>query len=304
MLKQRPSIKYRQLQYFLAVAESLHFSKAAEALFVTQPTLSHQLAELEVQVGTPLFDRAGKAVRLTQAGHILRDYAKRSLEAIDDGCTALAELEGLQRGDLRIGVTQSFIRRLMPTIIGEFRRRYPAIQLLILDMAAPQIERRLAEGELDLGIAFAPSLLEDTELEPILEDRLLLVVRRDHPFAGRSKVRMPELAGVPMVLLSRDYSTRQIIDKYFEQVGIKPEVACETNTIDLMIGLATRTDLAAIIPESAVSRSSEIDVLEVIHPSLIRISALMWPRHKYRSLASRAFAEIVRERFPTRLAAI
>jgi LysR family cyn operon transcriptional activator len=102
-MKLRPGIKYRQLQYFLAVAESLHFSKAAEKLFVTQPTLSHQLAELETQLGTTLFDRAGKAVQLTQAGEIFRAYAKRSIDEIEAGCSALAELEGLQRGELSIG---------------------------------------------------------------------------------------------------------------------------------------------------------------------------------------------------------
>jgi len=303
-MKQRPAIKYRQLQYFLAVAESLHFSKAAEALFVTQPTLSHQLAELEAQIGMPLFDRAGKNVRLTQAGEVFREYAKRSIDAIEAGCTALSELEGLQRGDLRIGVTQSFIRRLMPPIIGEFRRRHPAIRLHVQDMTAQQIERQLAEGALDLGIAFAPSLLEETELEPILQDRLLLVLRRDHPLAARQEVRMADLAGTPLVLLSRDYTTRQIIDAYFDQVGVKPEVACETNTIDLMIGLAKTTDLASIMPESAISRAREIAVLTIVDPAPVRTSALLWPRHKYRSMAARAFADIVRERFPTRLPAI
>ncbi|HWI79236.1 MAG TPA: LysR substrate-binding domain-containing protein, partial [Ramlibacter sp.] len=211
-MKLRPGIKYRQLQYFLAVAETLHFSKAAERVFVTQPTLSHQLAELEAQIGAPLFDRAGKNVRLTQAGEIFRAYAKRSLDEIEAGANALAELEGLRRGELRIGVTQSFVRRLMPPIIGEFLERHPAVHLRVSDLPAIQIERQLSEGLLDLGIAFAPSVLEDTELEPILEDRLLLVVRADHRLAGKAQVRMAELEGVALVLLSRDYSTRQLVD--------------------------------------------------------------------------------------------
>lgn len=303
-MKLRPGIKYRQLQYFLAVAESLHFSKAAESLFVTQPTLSHQLAELEAQIGTPLFDRAGKAVRLTQAGEIFRGYARRSIDEMEAGCNALAELEGLQRGDLRIGVTQSFVRRLMPPIIGEFRQRHPAIRLHVDDMPANQIERQLREGALDLGIAFAPSLLEETELEPILEDRLLLVTRRDHPLGSRREVRMCELAGVALVLLSRDYSTRQLIDDYLRQAGVEADIACETNTIDLMIGLAMTSDLAAILPESAIQKMEEVCVLPIVDPAPVRTSALMWPRHKYRTLAARTFAQIVRDRFVARLPAI
>lgn len=296
-MKLRPGIKYRQLQYFLAVAQSLHFSKAAEKLFVTQPTLSHQLAELEAQLGTPLFDRSGKGVRLTQAGETFRAYAQRSIDEIEAGCNALAELEGLQRGDLSIGVTQSFVHRLMPPIIAEFLTRYPAVHLDVQEMTAGQIERQLAEGVLDLGIAFAPSALEDTELEPILEERLLLVARRDHPLANQPSVRMAELAGVPLVLLRRDYSTRQLIEDYMAQAGVKPTVACETNTIDLMRGLAGVSNLAAIMPESSVEKSPQLCVLPLVDPVPKRTSALLWSRHKFRTLAAKTFAQIVRDRF-------
>lgn len=296
-MRLRPGIKYRQLQYFLAVAESLHFSKAAEKLFVTQPTLSHQLAELEAQVGLPLFDRSGKAVRLTQAGEIFHGYAKRSIEEIEAGCNALAELEGLQRGELCIGVTQSFVHQLMPPIIAEFLARYPAVRLDVEEMTAQQIERQLADGVLDLGIAFAPAALEETELEPILEERLVLVVGRNHPLAGEAIVRMAQLEGVPLVLLRREYSTRQLIETYMEQAGVKPTVACETNTIDLMRGLAAASALAAILPESSVQKTEALCVVPLTDPEPIRTSALLWSRHKYRTLAAKTFAQIVRERF-------
>lgn len=303
-MRTRPAIKYRQLQYFLAVADTLHFSKAAESLFVTQPTLSHQLSELEAQIGAPMFDRTGGTVRLTQAGTIFREYAKRSIDAVEEGCTALAELGGLQRGDLRLGVTQSFIRRLMPPIIGEFRHRYPEIQLHVLDLSASQIERQLAEGTIHLGIAFAPATMEETEVETILQERLVLLVRRDHPLAAASEVTWRQLAACPLVLLNRSYTTRQMIDDYFSEGGVQQTVACETNNIDLMVGLAATTDLAAILPESAVQKTSEMTLLTIVDPLPMRTSAIMWPRHRYRTLAALAFAEIVKERFPSRATAL
>src|SRR4051812_9394432 len=174
MIKIPHGIKLRQLQYFLAAADTLHFSKAAEQVFVTQPTLSHQIAELETHVGTPLFDRSGKAVRLTEAGRLFALHAARALRELESGWTELRELEGLQRGELNIGTSQSFLRKLFPPVLGEFMNRYPNVRLEIQEMTATEIERRLAAGSLDLGIAFAPSVLEDTELEPILEERLLL----------------------------------------------------------------------------------------------------------------------------------
>lgn len=302
-MKPRPGFKYRQLQYFLAVADSLHFSKAAERLFVTQPTLSHQLAELEAQIGAPLFDRTGGAVRLTQAGEVFLGYAKRSIDAMEEGCIALAELEGLQRGDVRLGVTQSFIRRLMPPIIGEFRHRYPAIRLDVQDLTAGQIERQLAEGTLHVGIAFAPAKMEETEVETILEERLVLLVRRDHALADAGQVTWQQLAGCPLALLNRGYSTRRLIDGYFSEAGVQQNVPCETNTIDLMVGLAASSDLAAILPESAVQMTPDLAMLTIVDPIPVRTSALMWPRHRYRTQAARAFAGIVKERFPVRLAA-
>lgn len=303
-MKARPAIKYRQLQYFLAVADSLHFSKAAERLFVTQPTLSHQLAELESQIGTNLFDRTGGSVRLTQAGEIFRKYAKQSIDAMEEGCAALAELEGLQRGELCLGVTQSFNRRLMPPIIGDFRRRYPAVRLHIQTLTAAQIERQLAEGTVHLGIAFAPAKMEETEVEAILAEHLVLVVRRDHPLALSKEVTWAELAGHPLVLLSRGYSTRQMIDGYFAGANVEPNVACETDTIDLMFGLAVASDLAAVLPESAVETTADLAVLSIAEPVPMRTSALMWPRHRHRTQAAQAFATIVKERFPACLAVL
>ncbi|MCZ6770566.1 MAG: LysR family transcriptional regulator, partial [Proteobacteria bacterium] len=113
-------IKLRQLQYFLAVADSLHFSRAAEQLSATQPTLSHQIAQLESHLGAVLFDRVGKRVRLTEAGLVLRDFAVRALKELEAGCVALNELEGLLRGSLSIGSIQSFSRALLPPVLGAF----------------------------------------------------------------------------------------------------------------------------------------------------------------------------------------
>src|SRR4051794_33232791 len=111
------ALKLRQLQYFLAVADQLHFTKAAQQLAVTQPTLSHQIAELEAHLSTTLFERTGKSVRLTEAGELFQGHAKRAVQQLDAGIIALAELEGMLRGNLRIGVIQSFCRNLLPPIL-------------------------------------------------------------------------------------------------------------------------------------------------------------------------------------------
>jgi LysR family transcriptional regulator, cyn operon transcriptional activator len=301
MIKIPPGIKLRQLEYFLAVAETLHFSKAAEQVFVTQPTLSHQIAELETHVGMPLFDRAGKTVRLTEAGRLFAIHASRALKELESGWTELRELEGLQRGDLNIGASQSFVRKLFPPLLGEFMNRYPAIRLNIQEMTATEIERRLAAGPLDLGIAFAPSVLEDTELEPILEERLLLVVNPAHPLAKFEKIALRQLDDQPMVFFTKEFSTRQLVGRYFENAGTRLNLVCETNSIEVMLGVVQQTQVATILPEGTIVRGSDVRALPIVEPELVRVSALLWSRHSFRSFAARTFAAMVRQHFLTRL---
>ncbi len=301
MIQIHHGIKIRQLQYFLAVAETLHFSKAAEKVFVTQPTLSHQIAELETHIGMPLFDRTGKTVRMTEAGKLFAIHAIRALKELESGWTALRELEGLHRGTLNIGASQSFIRKLFPPILGEFINRYPSIKLNIEEMTATEIERRLADASLDLGIAFAPTVLEDTELEPILEERLLLVVGRDHPLADEVSIPLARLDGVPMVFFTKGFSTRQLVGRYFDELKATLNLVCETNSIEVMMGIVKQTRVATILPEGTIERSPDIRVLSILEPEPIRVSALLWSKHSFRTFAARTFAEMVRAHFLSKL---
>jgi LysR family cyn operon transcriptional activator len=294
-------IKLRQLQYFLAVAEKMNFSKAAEKVFVTQPTLSHQIAELESHVGTALFDRSGKMVRLTEAGRIFATHATKALQELDSGCTALRELEGLQRGSLNIGATQSFVRKLLPPLLGDFMNRYPAVRINVQEMTATQIERQLANGNLDLGIAFEPSIMEETELEPILKERLLLVVSPRHELADLSVVKLKQLDNQPLVFFSQEFSTRQLVDHYFGTLPISLNLVCETNSIEVMLGVVSQTNVATILPEGTIPRDSNLHVMPIVEPELVRVSALLWSRHSFRTFAARTFADMLRKHFLSRL---
>ncbi len=295
-------IKFRQVEYFLAVAEALQFTKAAERLFVTQPTLSHQIAQLEKTIGTPLFDRIGKSIRLTEAGKLFQTYAARAIKELEAGQTALAELEGLVRGTLTIGVIQSFSRTLLPPILGTFIGRYPNVRLRVREMTAAAIEHDLAQGKLDIGIAFAPAVLAETEVEPILDERLLLVVGVDHPLARRKSVRLAELHGQPMALLGSEFSTRALIDRHFQAVGAQPDVVCETNSIEVMFGAVTQSHLATIIPEQSITEGKNLSfsVLSVHEKAMVRTAALLWPSRSFRTVAARTFAGMVRERILAR----
>jgi LysR family cyn operon transcriptional activator len=265
---------------------------------VTQPTLSHQIAQLEAHLGSPLFDRIGKQVRLTEAGALLKNYADRAIRELEAGRLAVSELEGMIRGDLRIGVIQSFSRALLPSILGKFITRYPGIHLDIREMTGLEIESNLAAGALDLGVAFAPTVLEGTEVEPILEERLLLVVGPKSEFADRKSVRLAELHGKPLVLLTKDFLTRRLIDNYFAEVEARPNIVCETNSMEVMLGAISESTISTIIPQHGLRMARErYRAIPLRDPTPVRTSALLWPKYSFRSISALTFGEMMRERF-------
>ncbi|OZI26124.1 transcriptional regulator CynR [Bordetella genomosp. 9] len=292
----KSGIKLRQLEYFLAIADTLHFSKAAEKLFVTQPTLSHQLAELEAHLGKALFDRSGKHIRLTQEGQVFHAYARRTLDELAAGCAAVEELDALRRGHLRIGASQSFMRKLLPPVVAEFMRSYPDVRLTVTEMMAPMIEAQLAAGDLHLGIAFIPARLEDTEVESLFTERLMLMVGREHRLAARKRVRLSDLAREPLVLMTRDYYTRSLVDQYFDQRGLVPNIVCETNALSLMMDLAADSQAATLLPESTIDPSETVAVIPVYEPVPIRVTALLWSKRHHRTTAATTFARLLRDR--------
>ena len=291
-----PPLKFRQLQYFLAVAELRHFTQAAEKLNVTQPTLSHQIADLELQLGTPLLDRVGKSVRLTEAGALFRNYAENSLRQIESGRAALAELRGLEQGVLRIGASQSFVRRFLPTLLAEFACDYPGIALEVSELGAAAIETGLAKGDLDVGLAFAPAILPETTVEPLFEERLLLAVSRTHPLAERGQIRLAELDGVQLALFGSDYSTRQMLDAMWLQVNATPRVVAVSNSVSVLLGIAEATNIGTIVLEGALSHRDNLAAVELTDPAPSRTSALLWSEQTYRSAATVRFSTMLRER--------
>src|SRR5690349_5496512 len=150
-------IELRHLRYFLAAAEAAHFTNAAKLLPVTQPTLSHQIRQLEDQLGLPLFDRIKKQVRLTAAGELLLPHARRVLRELDEAQSALGELHGLRRGELKVGIVQTVNACVIPEIVGRFSAAHPGIRVLCSELSVEEIET---------GIHPADSISESVSCRP------------------------------------------------------------------------------------------------------------------------------------------
>lgn len=241
-------MELRHLRYFLAVAEDAHFRRAADRLDVSQPTLSLQVRELERELGVALFDRVGRRARLTQAGEVFRDYARRALAVVEDGRTALAELDGLVRGSLTVGVVQTVNAYLIPPVVARFATDHPGVRLRVEEMAAGAIEDGLLGGALDLGISFLPPGHKEIEAEQLFEEELVLAVPPAHRLAGRERVRVAELAGEPLGLLGPGFCTRRIVEESFDRAGVRPAVVVEMNSVEGVLAVVAAGGPATILP--------------------------------------------------------
>ncbi len=290
-------MELRQLRYLLAVAEEGSITRAAQRVYVTQPALSQQLQLLERELGTALLDRSGRRVRLTPAGEILVRSAREVIRQLEEARTAIRELMGLERGELTLGVVQTVNMYLMPLALSRFWECYPKVRLHVEELAADDIEARLLEGTLDIGISFLPPRLEGLESHPLFSEELVLLLRRQHPLASRRSIRVAELQEVPLVLLPRRFCTRRLWDRCAAEAGVHPRVVGELNTIDGLLGLVHRLDVATILPRLALHSplAEGLAAVSLRDPTPLRTVGGLFRKGGYTCTASRAFWNVLQE---------
>lgn len=287
-------MELRHLRYFAALAETLHFTRAAERTHVTQSTLSHQIKQLEQELGFPLFERIGKRVAITEAGDRLLSEILPALRQIDLAVNAMTFQPGSATGHLRVGATYSFNIRLVPSCIANFLMRNPEVRVRAEELSQDLIVERLVAGELDLGIAYRPKEAEQLWFEPLYNEELKLVVNSNHPLAKRKRLRMVELHNLRMALLPGTFSTRTQLDECFRSAGAEPNVVVEMNTLMPMVELVRNTDLACIVAEAAVGDSNGLSVIALENPTPIRTPGLLWKKGGSDDPMIRQFATVVR----------
>lgn len=272
-------MELRHLRYFLAVAEHSHFGAAAEMLLVSQPTLSQQIKDLESELGVQLFDRIGRGVKLSQAGELYREVARRALSVLEEGESLLGEFNQLLRGSLSVGVVQTVNAYLIPAIVARFSVDHPKVKLIIEELSASEIEERLKSGLLDLGISFAPSSHTDLACEKLFDEELVLAVHPDHRLANRKNISFRSLADEPLALLPHGYCTRRIIEESFRSAGVAIRVAVELNSIAGLTAVAKAGGPPTIIPRLGID-SHRLSVIRLQDPKPKRQVCLLTPQTK------------------------
>ncbi|MEU4667533.1 transcriptional regulator CynR [Amycolatopsis sp. NPDC023774] len=277
----------RHLRYLLAVIECGGFTRAAEELHVSQPTLSQQIKQLERALGVQLLDRTGRVVRPTDAGEAYVRHVRQALRDLASGERAVHDVQDLSRGHLRLATTPTFTTYLVGPLVAELRERHPGVTLTIEERAQDEIEARLLADDLDAGIGFGDSAAPGISATALFEETLSLV-------CGRA-VTTVALEDRELALLTRDFVTRTHIDTYFAQHGIDPRITVEANSIQALLEIVRRGPVATVLPDVLAHDHPDLTTIPLDPGFPARTVVLLRRTGAYESAAVRAFLRLLPE---------
>ncbi|WP_371503497.1 LysR substrate-binding domain-containing protein [Kitasatospora sp. NBC_00374] len=247
-------MQFQQLRYFVAVAETRHFTRAAEQVLVAQPSLSQQIRSLERELGAELFHRTRGGSTLTDAGQALLPLARRILADAESARLAVQETVQLRRGRVRLGATPSLCTSLVPDVLRAYRTRFPGVDLQVREDGSRDLVRILADGELDLALIIPPPSGEAPALavtELLYEDLVLVSAAR----TGRRRARIEDLRDQSLVMFREGYDLRETTIAACRAAGFEPRFAVEGGEMDAVLGFVRAGLGPAVLPGMVAARS-------------------------------------------------
>ncbi|MFF2511793.1 transcriptional regulator CynR [Streptomyces sp. NPDC058086] len=287
------ALELRHLRYLLAVAEHAGFTRAAEALHVSQPTLSQQVRQLERTLRVQLLDRSGRTVRLTDAGEAYARYARRALQDLAAGERAVLDVQDLSSGHLRLAMTPTFTSYLIGPLVADFLTEHPGITLDVREMTQDRMEAEILDDKVDIGIAFSGSHLPAIGGTALFSEGLGLAVGTAHPCAERREpLPVGELRHHQLALLTSDFATRRHIDDYLVRHRVRPLVTVEANSVNALVQMVQRGGLATVLPDALTQEEPHLHPIR-LEPALpSRTATLLRRETGYHGAAARAFADL------------
>jgi DNA-binding transcriptional LysR family regulator len=289
-------VELGQLDAFLQVASHRSFSKAAEVLFLTQPSVTARIQSLEKELGEDLFERSGRSVRLTDAGNTFLVYAQRALKDVQEGRDALEALRKTEVGSLRIGSALTISAYVLPKILKTFRARYPGVDVSVRTGRSDQVLEMVLSDEVQVGLV--RSLVHhEIETVHLYDDEVVLVTDTAHPFARARTVRLEEVARQSLIFFDRASSYYGLIHGFFRDAGIVPRHAMELDSMEATKMMVEEGLGIAILPRVSVERELKLGILVEIEvtgvPRVKRQIAMIYRRNRRHARTVGAFIEVL-----------
>lgn len=289
-------MELRQLRYFLAVAECQSFTRGAEKVAISQPSLSVQIAALEEELGAPLFDRLGRQIALTQAGRLFQDHAQRVLHETELAAQSVRDLTGAEQGHLVVGALSTVNSYLIPPLVCRFKQRFPQVHLHVHAQPSSVVEEAVLANRLDLGLCLLPVTNERLVTSRLFTETLVLIAPADIGLAAK-RIRMRDLANLPLVLLPSDYCLRKMIEAQCIEVGIRPQVSVEMTSPEGILEAVKQGAGMTILPELSVRHrtiGTGLRIIELYNPVPRHDVGVVSLAHRHLGKAAQEFVRLCR----------
>jgi DNA-binding transcriptional LysR family regulator len=292
-------VTLHQLRTFRAVAEQLSFSAAAHELSISQPSVSYQVKELEAVLGLPLIDRLGKRVRLTEAGEVLYEYARRMLTLLDEATLVMEQMRGIERGTLRVGASTTVGIYVIPLALGAYKKLHPNLALSLEIGARETLQERVKRGVLDLAVLSLPIADPDLESTSFMDDELVMVVPAGHPLAGRSNLTLRDFTGESFLMREPGSGTRIAVQMASRAAGVSLQVGMELGSngaikhaVEAGLGVAVLSSHAIELER----RGGGLVVVDIEGFPILRPWSIVHLRRRQLPSAVGQFIEFLRDR--------
>jgi len=292
-------VTLHQLRTFRAVAEQLSFSAAAHELSISQPSVSYQVKELEAVLGLPLIDRLGKRVRLTEAGEVLYEYARRTLTLLDEATLVMEQMRGIERGTLRVGASTTVGIYVIPLALGAYKKLHPNLALSLEIGARETLQERVKRGVLDLAVLSLPIADPDLESTSFMDDELVMVVPAGHTLAGRSNLTLRDFTGESFLMREPGSGTRIAVEMASRRAGVSLQVGMELGSngaikhaVEAGLGVAVLSSHAIELER----RGGGLVVVDIEGFPILRPWSIVHLRRRQLPSAVGQFIEFLRDR--------
>ncbi|WP_411140762.1 LysR family transcriptional regulator [Streptomyces sp. x-80] len=291
-------MQLQQLRYFTAVADTRHFTRAAEREHVAQPSLSQQIRSLEKELGADLFHRARGHITLTDAGETLLPLARRILADAETARREVQEVAQLRRGRLRLGAPPSLCASLVPDVLSAFHAGYPGVELIVHEDGSQDLVRALADGEMDLALIITPLPVQAPALvtSELLREELVVVSAPDRPapVSRRTRIQVADLRGRPLAMFRRGYDLREFTIAACRAAGFEPVLTVEGGEMDAVLGFV-RAGLGIAVVPSMVAERSGLRITRFATPGMHRVISVAHRADVSPPRAARELERILRE---------
>lgn len=292
----------RQLEMFRAIVETGSFTKAGHRLHVSQSAISRQINLLEEELGVQVLMRSNKRVFLTEAGKTLLKHCYRVFRDIEEAVLEVSQNEQIGQGTLRVGGGMSVCTYLLPQILKRYKTLYPNISLTVTTGTSEPTIAKIRNNEIDVGVLSLPVDSHDLQVESVFREEMVVVTSPSHPLSRKRRITPTDIAETPLILFERGSNTRKLIDYFFEEQRLTPEIIMEMENVEIIKPLVDIGLGITIIPYQSIVREVEAKTLHftrIAGHRLYREIGLVILKMSYRPIPLQRMITLFTEMIPT-----